>query len=81
MAASFAQQNMNSFTAACSESSSARNAAAYSFILFVLGIAAAMSIIISSVISVRVIFAVLLAVIILLVLVIITKAQLNDPRG
>ena len=81
MTASFAQQNMASFTAVCSESSSARKTAACSFILFVLGIAAAMSFIISSVISLRVVFSVLLAVIVLLVLVIITKPQLNAPRG
>ena len=80
MAATFAQQNMNSFTAASSESSFARKAAAFSFILFVMGIAAAVSIIIFSAVSVRIISAVSFAVIILLVLVILIKIQ-PDLRG
>ncbi len=82
MTASYAQQNMNSFTAQCSESSSARKSAAYSFITVVMGIAAAMSfIIISSVVSVRVFSVVLLAIIIIALLVILTKPKQNSPRG
>ena len=81
MTACFAQQNTGSFTAMRGGRSSARNAAAYSVILFVMGIAAAVSFIISSVVSAPAVFAVLLGIIILLVLVIILRAQFDIPRG
>lgn len=75
MEACYAQQNSFSFTASGSESASVRNAA-FSFILFVMGIVLAMSVLF---ISVSLIIRIILPVLLIAAVVIINKPSI--PRG